>query len=318
MTTVDLASGPGGWLALAASAVVVAAAVPVLGPVADRFGLASRPGPLNPEPGPVPLSGGAAIGLGAALAVAPAAPALFGVLVLAWALGTADDRWGVPATVRVAAWAALGAVAGVSVGGTLVAGAVWGVVAGVGINLLDGRDALATSVTTVALVGLALLAADGGPARLVPALLAFLVWNVPPARAYLGNAGASLLGIALAAGAVQATGSVGAVPVMVAMGLLIAEVVATTVRRARAGRGMIRRERGHGYDRLVARGWPVGAVAATYAGIQAALAAAAVVFARSSGTTVALALLGATAVLGALVWGTGALEPDTDGYEEVR
>lgn len=313
MIAARLGDGPGGWPALVASALVAAAAVPALGPLAARLRLLSQPGPLNPESSPRPLVGGAAIALGATLTVAAATPRLFCVLLLACALGAADDRWGVPAPVRFAAWAALGAAAGSAVGGAPLAGAVWGIVGGVGTNLLDGRDALLATVGGVSMVGLALLASDPGPARLVPALLGFVVWNVPPARAYLGNAGASLLGIALAAGAVQASAARGAGPVALTVGVVIAEMATTAVRRARARRGMNRRERGHGYDRLVARGWPVGAVSLGYAAAQAVLAAAAVIGTRSGDTARVLAVLAATAVLGLLVLGSGGLEPDDDG-----
>ncbi len=65
------------------------------------------------------------------------------------------------------------------------------------MNLIDGLDMLASGVVTAAAVGFA--AVLHGPGRqlavaLGASLIGFLTFNRPPARVYLGDGGAYLLG----------------------------------------------------------------------------------------------------------------------------
>jgi UDP-GlcNAc:undecaprenyl-phosphate GlcNAc-1-phosphate transferase len=68
------------------------------------------------------------------------------------------------------------------------------------LNLLDNMDGLTPSVGAVAAVGFAWLGqgADWGLVPLAGALAAFLCFNLPPARVYLGDSGSHLVGFSLA------------------------------------------------------------------------------------------------------------------------
>ena len=66
-----------------------------------------------------------------------------------------------------------------------------------GFNLIDGLDALCGSVTLICAIGFAIVMADDGrliAVALAGAIAAFLVFNRPPARIYLGDGGSYLIG----------------------------------------------------------------------------------------------------------------------------
>ena len=194
-------------LTLVALTALVAALVltPIAATVATHLGVVDHPGPLKVHRRPVPYLGGLAV-LGA---VAVAAGWRVGLwllpLALACALGLADDITNLDARLRLAAEAAIGAIAGGLIGG----GSLLGVVAGAGVvallvntvNLLDGLDGLAAGVCLASAIGFAVLGTGHAQflaVGLTGALGGFLVYNRPPARIYLGDAGSYLLGASLA------------------------------------------------------------------------------------------------------------------------
>jgi UDP-N-acetylmuramyl pentapeptide phosphotransferase/UDP-N-acetylglucosamine-1-phosphate transferase len=289
------------WSAFAAGGVAAALASGPARRIARRSGLVSRPGGLNPEPAPVPLAGGVTLLAGAGPLLLGEDRALLAPMLAGLTVGTVDDVVDVPAPLRALAWASVGAALAGEASSALEAAAVT-TVAVAGVNFLDGIDGLATGVAAAAAAGLTAL--DGGSAAgaaLAGALLGFLPSNRPPASAYLGNGGATLVGCWLAAAALRVPRA--SRPRAIALCLLVpaCEVAATAVRRRRACDGMFVRERGHGYDQLVARGVPVAAVVACYAGVQL-LASLAAVRGRAL-------VLGAAAATGALVWWSNALRP---------
>jgi phospho-N-acetylmuramoyl-pentapeptide-transferase len=77
------------------------------------------------------------------------------------------------------------------------------------VNLTDGMDGLAGGLSFIALVGVTLLLPFGAAGEkavaitLCGALIAFLVFNLHPAKVFMGDTGALALGYAIAAMAVQ-------------------------------------------------------------------------------------------------------------------
>ncbi len=128
------------------------------------------------------------------------------------------------------------------------------------VNWLDGVDGLVTSVTAVFATVLAVHLVQRGlhsvavwPLALLGASLGFLPYNWPPARIFLGSAGAYGLGyiiavLGIAAGAKVAT-------VLLVLGLPIADVAWQIARRWREGRSVFTADRGHLHLRLLDRGW---------------------------------------------------------------
>jgi UDP-GlcNAc:undecaprenyl-phosphate GlcNAc-1-phosphate transferase len=287
--------------------------------VARRAGIVDRPGPLKVHREAVPYLGGVAVLAAMAAPLAVERPALLAPAALALALGVADDVRDLPPRLRLAGQVVVGVVAGLvlpapgpaALGVALTAVAVVALMNA--INLLDGLDGLAAGVALVAAIGFAVASADArGPALvLAGALAGFLVFNRPPARIYLGDGGAYLLGTMLALCAVLLVddGETWAVwlaaPLMVAVP--VADTVVAIVRRARAHHPLFGGDRSHLYDQLVDRGRGRGATVLACIAAQAVLAAIGVIATRTPvavGATIAIAtflLFGAALVAGGFV-----------------
>jgi UDP-N-acetylmuramyl pentapeptide phosphotransferase/UDP-N-acetylglucosamine-1-phosphate transferase len=293
-------------VATAVALAVTVVLTPVLAGFARRLGAVDHPGALKPHERPTPYGGGISIGAGMAVGIALARPWLFVPFAMALVLGTVDDVRPLSPAVRLGGEISIGVVLAlvVSTRFTGVLGGVLCVATTVvlvnGFNLMDGLDALCGSVTLVMAAGFgAVLTGDG---RLLALALAgaaagFLVYNVPPARVYLGDGGSYLVGtvvtalvaLAWAPHAPMATG----LAALVLVTLPAAEVGLAVVRRLRGHQSVFSGDRRHPYDQLVERSWPKGVVALTYAGTALVLAAVAVV-ASTSTTFVAGLLLALT------------------------
>jgi UDP-GlcNAc:undecaprenyl-phosphate GlcNAc-1-phosphate transferase len=311
---------------LAVSAAAFGAAVvltPLAMAVARRTGVVDRPGPLKPQSAPIPYLGGVAVFLAALVGAALGHPVVIVPLAGAVVLGVLDDRLDVPAPLRLAGQTAVGAgialvvptkVGGVG-GGVLVA--VVAVVLMNGVNFLDGLDALAAGTVAIGAAAFAVLLHGGfrdvGVA-VAAALTGFLVYNRPPARVYLGDAGAYLLGASLALLLASAwapgTGSALSVASLVIVAVPAAEVSFAIVRRLRAHQSITSGDRRHPYDLLVTRGWPRSAAALAYIGTEAVFAVAAVGASKtlSLAGAVGCVVVAATAVV-VLAATCGALSP---------
>jgi UDP-GlcNAc:undecaprenyl-phosphate GlcNAc-1-phosphate transferase len=147
-------------------------------------------------------------------------------------------------------------------------------------NLLDGMDGLCSGVLGVIALGFLVLAVHlhlhgdwlpGDVRRVILALammgaaLGFLPYNRNPATIFMGDAGSMLLGynaavmIVMFAEARAVKWMMGA---CVVMGLPLADMVLTMVRRWRAQRPIMQGDRSHFYDQLSDRGLSVRAVVA--------------------------------------------------------
>ncbi len=143
------------------------------------------------------------------------------------------------------------------------------------------------------------------------------MYNRPPARIYLGDGGSYLLGTALAVLVAGAWGPYLPTPVGIVSFALVAlpaaEVAFAVVRRLRGRRSVLAGDRGHPYDRLVARGWSRTSASAAYIAGQGILTVGAVLAYRQGSwpAAVAVDVAGAVAlvVAAALV---GALSPDQE------
>jgi UDP-GlcNAc:undecaprenyl-phosphate GlcNAc-1-phosphate transferase len=150
------------------------------------------------------------------------------------------------------------------------------------LNLLDGVDGLAGSVTLVAASAAFALARNAGnidaavlAAALAGGALAFLWQNLPPARIYLGDAGSNFLGFTLAAiPLLLSSGARGFEHFSAALLLLAVPIVETATsigRRLAAGRSPLSRDRQHIHHRLLRQGWTIGGVVGLASGITALL-----------------------------------------------
>jgi UDP-GlcNAc:undecaprenyl-phosphate GlcNAc-1-phosphate transferase len=270
-------------VALAVAVVVAVVATPVAGAVARRAGVVDRPGPLKTHREPVPYLGGVAVFVALCVGViATGRPELLAPLLLALALGTVDDVAPLPARVRLVVEAGVGVTAALVVPGDAAMRIATGVAVVAllnAVNLLDGQDGLAASVGIVSALAFAALGGDATAfgAALAGGLAGFLVFNHPPARIYLGDGGAYLVGTALVLAIPLTEHGASdwaiwfAAPLVVAVPL--ADTAVAIIRRARTGAGLLVGDRSHVYDQLVDRGCTVTTSTLLCAAAQVLLAA---------------------------------------------
>jgi UDP-GlcNAc:undecaprenyl-phosphate/decaprenyl-phosphate GlcNAc-1-phosphate transferase len=254
---------------------------PVLRRVAFRLDIVDRPGPLKTHQKAVPYLGGVAVFLGLLVGLVEAGrPALLLPYGAALALGVADDARGLAPRARLGAELGIGVLAALAVPGPGLVRVATGVLVVVllnAVNLLDGQDGLAAGAGIVSAVAFAILGGDAEPLglALAGALAAFLVFNAPPARMYLGDGGAYLVGTVLATlpsltehGTTDWSVWIG-VPLVV--GLPLADTAIAILRRLLARRPLFEGDRSHVYDQLVDRGLSARWVTVALAGLQALL-----------------------------------------------
>jgi UDP-GlcNAc:undecaprenyl-phosphate/decaprenyl-phosphate GlcNAc-1-phosphate transferase len=131
-------------------------------------------------------------------------------------------------------------------------------------NFMDGADGLAGGMAAIGFAALGVAAAQAGAAGLAglclsvtAAALAFLVFNFPPARLFMGDAGSIPLGF-LAGGSGWLGWRQGiwpwAFPLLV-FSPFIVDATVTLAQRALRGERVWQAHRSHYYQRLVRMGW---------------------------------------------------------------
>ncbi len=195
---------------------------------------------------------------------------------------------------------------------------VWLVGMQVSVNLLDGADGVAAGVIAI-VAGVCLLAAinrietpgdtQSGVVILSGALmgccLGFLVYNLPPARVFMGDSGSHFLGVALAVitilGVAKIVVGLSILVPLIALGLPISDTAFAIVRRTRAGRSPAAPDAGHLHHRLRAVGMTPLETAATFYLVTAILGCFALtIYGHRTIIDIALGLL--VVLLAMLVW----------------
>ncbi|MDI6651812.1 UDP-phosphate alpha N-acetylglucosaminyltransferase [Gluconobacter japonicus] len=269
-----------------------------------RAGVMDHPVHRSSHTRPIPKGGGIGI-IGAFLLCL--APALYlthqpfftgpilgltgGVILLA-AVSWLDDLYSFPARYKLAAQfiaaalAAFGSGASLPMTGLFILGAVFITNA---LNFIDGINGLASGV--MALTALFLAASGIQPVVFVLyaiCLLAFLPWNFPKARIFMGDVGSQSGALIIAWGAMQPQHLAGLLTLALLSGVLW-DVLFTLARRARAGDRLAQAHRGHLYQLAVRSGMPMPLVTMIYWGF--VLWGALACTAKQSWETVLLVLL---------------------------
>ena len=237
---------------------------PLAREAALRFGIVDRPdGALKRQTAPVPYLGGLAVFLAylVALGMVFAFDTLLLGLLLAGTLtllvGLVDDFGVLTPAAKLAGQAVAvfvllrsGAVielVEVPQGLRWPLAALWLFAVCNAFNLLDIMDGLAAGVGAVAAVAMGVVALATGELpeaaacfSLAGALCGFLVFNIPPARIYLGDAGSLALGITLGALSLAIRWSdrspAGFLAPLAILAVPLADTAYVSVLRARAGR----------------------------------------------------------------------------------
>lgn len=151
-------------------------------------------------------------------------------------------------------------------------GVLWLVLLMNTMNWLDGTDGLASVVGLVTLGTLSVISLlpqiqDSTTLRLAVigagSLLGFFLWNVPPARVYLGTVGSWWLGLYIGIVAMAGGGKVATTLLVLALPLV--DAVSVIVQRVWAGTKVWQKDKRHLHHRLLAYGFsPRQIVAGTF------------------------------------------------------
>ena len=134
-------------------------------------------------------------------------------------------------------------------------------------NFMDGLDGIVGGTSAVQLAFFAFYLHQPIWWLLVAAVLAFLLWNWPPARIFMGDSGSTVLGGAVALALQHAPDAktmwwAGAVTAP-----LLADAVFTLLRRLVQRENIFDAHKSHIYQRLNQSGWSHGRVSATYVAV---------------------------------------------------
>jgi Fuc2NAc and GlcNAc transferase len=138
-------------------------------------------------------------------------------------------------------------------------------------NFMDGTDALAAvqAICTGMMAGM-LLNSSGQPGLAVLCLVittssaGFVIWNWPPARIFMGDAGSCLLGYSFGVLAIMSAGSDSTVSLAVwfiLLAVFVCDATLTLLMRMMKGEKFYSAHRDHAYQRIVQMGFSHAAVA---------------------------------------------------------
>ena len=282
---------PSAIYALLIAVVAAFALTPVLMRVAWRLGVVDKPGGRRIHDRPIPLLGGVAMLIAIVLAVLPNLDVdqrytmiLVGAGLICL-LGALDDRFGIPPLPKLLgqiACAAIPVANGMTIDSVTIpfiepSTVSFGVlaypltilfivaVANV-VNLADGMDGLAAGVCAISAITFAILALSLGrisaavlAAAIAGACLGFLPWNFNPAKVFMGDSGALLLGFLLACVSVQGVMKTAAALALVfPLVVLLVPILDTSfviLKRLKAGRSIASADRSHFHHRLLRVGY---------------------------------------------------------------
>jgi len=243
--------------------------------------------------GPVLVGAGLILALGVTDDIRPLGAGLklgvqIAVVALLWALGVRVELLSLPF-----GSADLGPVAGAAIT------ALWFIGITNAFNLLDGADGVATGSAFFASAAVFMMSVTLGhpgiglvAAALAGALLGFLPFNFPPARAFLGDSGSLLTGFLLAGLAVEGSTKgptlvAIAVP-LIAFGLPVLDTTITLFRRVVRGRPIFQPDREHVHHGLARAGLSPRQVLGVLYAASAAFALAAMMFINPGVRTLAV------------------------------
>jgi len=300
-----------------------------------RYGVADSP---TPRTGGVALVTGFTAGAVILMTLEPSGIAnLLVLLGTAIALGIVsfmDDAFQIPVRVRLAVHFSIAGVLvylGYRIDAVSVPGFAWtlGTAASIIVsmvfivwminlyNFMDGMDGFAGGMTVIGFATLAVLAAGGGgkvfsltAGTIAAAAAGFLIFNFPPARVFLGDAGSSVLGLLAAAMSLWADRT-GLIPLWISVLVFspfVFDATFTLVRRFLWGEQVWVAHRTHLYQRLVQAGWSHRKTVVVEYGLMCGCASCAVLAMYSASVVQWVVAIAWVAIYIGMVFAVGRLE----------
>lgn len=265
---------------------ITALLTPVARRIALRLGLIDNPNPRRLNKVPMPTGGGIAIFVGFLLTSFVVDVPHFGITALAGLLilvvGLLDDRFELSPGIKFGCqflavliyvlWGPRIEFISNPFGEMLYLGKLslpltmlWVLTLINIMNFIDGLDGLSVGITMISAIALATLAwslqrydAAMLSVIVVGVSVGFLPYNFNPAKVYLGDGGALLLGFLLAAvsteGALKGAATIGlSVPVLI-LAVPVMDLLCAVVRRVQQGLPFYRADKNHFHHRLLALG----------------------------------------------------------------
>lgn len=271
---------------------LASAAIPLLIPLAHRYGWLDRPGGRKAHGQPTPLLGGVALYLAvlpvAALLAPGFSPPLYWAASGALAVGLLDDwrkcqghdlRPGAKLILQLMPTALfiggggrihylrlpIGRLIYLKPAVDALLTSLWLVGITNTVNFIDGLDGLAGSLSAIGALTLLFAGnrvdSGGAPiwlAALVGGCLGFLRYNRPPARLFMGDGGSNFLGFVLAAlsieGYFKRATLIGLLLPFFALGVPLFNGLFVILRRFALGRKIYEADREHAFDYLLHKG----------------------------------------------------------------
>ncbi len=161
------------------------------------------------------------------------------------------------------------------------------------INLIDGLDGLACGVAAISSISLMLVAEKFGQenvtilsAVVAGACLGFLPFNFNPAKIFMGDTGALLLGFMLAAisieGVMKSVATIAVVVPILILGVPIFDTTFAIFRRLLSGQSVATADKGHLHHRLLDKGFSQKQTVLILYGLSAIFGTFAVIVAKAN------------------------------------
>ncbi|TYB88815.1 MAG: undecaprenyl/decaprenyl-phosphate alpha-N-acetylglucosaminyl 1-phosphate transferase [Kosmotoga sp.] len=227
----------------------------IFGKIGIRFDLMDKPaGQLKPHERPIPYTGGMAILAGITPALFYTSPILFAVSGM-WLVGFLDDRFGLPPSVRLILQLVTGFYLSFFVfNHTILSSFILAFMFAAIINaynMIDGMDGICGVISFVS--SLALIVGgltDNIYIAFSAAILAFIFFNFPPARIFLGDQGSYIVGTVFGIALIQTYAGSNFSLVVAVLWLPVLDLILGFIRRIKSGKSPFSGDRDHFYDKL--------------------------------------------------------------------
>lgn len=225
--------------------------------VGIRLGFLDKPkGMLKPHEKPIPFTGGLGIFLSFIFTAFLFNKGLFIYILplsILWTIGFIDDLREISPKLRLLTELIIGFGFSLSIGNSVMSSLFLAFVFAAiinALNMIDGMDGLCGGVSLVIAIAFSFIPGLEYFRWLIPIISAFLIFNIAPARMFLGDGGSYLLGGFFGIAFIQAFHSGITISVLGILWLPLLDLTLGFIRRILNGKSPFEGDRDHFYDKL--------------------------------------------------------------------